>query len=673
MCGIFGYISNDTLAENVVKTRINKLFHLSESRGKEAAGICISYKDNLHVYKDNIPASTLIKTQEYRAFFQKSFKNEDRISSHFSIIGHSRLVTNGSDEWNFNNQPVIKDDFVVVHNGIVTNVETLYARHPEIERKYEIDTEIFPSLLRNYFSETNNIITALQKTLAEIEGTISIAALPCDYDATILITNNGSLYFCHDRLLHQSVFASEEFILEQFIKNLENFSKDDICWIPPHSGIIVENSTMAIHHFNIKNKKLAIKLNPLDSTSLIKDFSKSERQTVPSANTAIKTTNPHLLEFNLETINRLQRCSKCLLPETFPFIQFDAQGICNYCHNYKKRYPSKEYETQQLEKFKQIVGTYQKKGQGDIDVVVAFSGGRDSSYGLHYITKELGLKPVTFTYDWGMVTDLARRNIARICGKLGIENILVSADIRKKRRYIRQNVSAWLKQPELGMIPIFMAGDKYFFHHVNRIKKQIGVDLNIWMGNRFENTDFKFGFAGLKPQHDKKYLYSISFFDKIRLPLYYLKNYACNPSYFNSSMLDTIGAYYVYYAEPRNDAYLLYDYLKWDESNIENTLIQEYNWETAPDTKSTWRIGDGTAAFYNYVYYTVAGFTENDTFRSNQIREGMLTREKALEFVNEENRPRYDSIKWYLDTINLDFESTIQRINQIPKLYQFLY
>lgn len=46
------------------------------------------------------------------------------------------------------------------------------------------------------------------------------------------------------------------------------------------------------------------------------------------------------------------------------------------------------------------------------------------------------------------------------------------------------------------------------------------------------------------------------------------------------------------------------------------------------DTNTTWRIGDGTAAFYNYVYYTVAGFTEHDTFRSNQIREGQMTREE---------------------------------------------
>jgi hypothetical protein len=37
-----------------------------------------------------------------------------------------------------------------------------------------------------------------------------------------------------------------------------------------------------------------------------------------------------------------------------------------------------------------------------------------------------------------MVTDLARRNIARVCGRLGVENIIVSADIHWKRENIRK-------------------------------------------------------------------------------------------------------------------------------------------------------------------------------------------------------------------------------------------
>jgi hypothetical protein len=98
-------------------------------------------------------------------------------------------------------------------------------------------------------------------------------------------------------------------------------------------------------------------------------------------------------------------------------------------------------------------------------------------------------------------------------------------------------------------------------------------------------------------------------------------------------------------------------------------LIGKYNWETSKDTSSTWRIGDGTSAFYNYIYYTIAGFTENDTFRSNQIREGMISREKALSLVNEENKPRFESIIWYCNTIDINFNKTINKINKIKKLY----
>ena len=102
-----------------------------------------------------------------------------------------------------------------------------------------------------------------------------------------------------------------------------------------------------------------------------------------------------------------------------------------------------------------------------------------------------------------------------------------------------------------------------------------------------------------------------------------------SPGYFNSSLWDTLSGEY-YRTFQKKDAYFhMFDYWKWDEAEIDDTL-RDYNWETAVDTESTWRIGDGTAAFYNYVYQTIAGFTEHDTFRSNQIREGMITREQAL-------------------------------------------
>ncbi|MFE6057147.1 hypothetical protein ACFQ6N_40980, partial [Kitasatospora sp. NPDC056446] len=137
------------------------------------------------------------------------------------------------------------------------------------------------------------------------------------------------------------------------------------------------------------------------------------------------------------------------------------------------------------------------------------------------------------------------------------------------------------------------------------------------------------------------------------------------PGYINTSLLDTMGAFLAYYVEPRRDFYFIFDHMIWEENEVNDVLLNQYDWELAPDTDSTWRIGDGTAPFYNYIYMTARGFSEFDTFRSNQIREGMMTREEAISAVYTENRPRPQSIKWYLDTIGIDFDSAIRRINEM--------
>jgi hypothetical protein len=370
-----------------------------------------------------------------------------------------------------------------------------------------------------------------------------------------------------------------------------------------------------------------------------------------------------LLEFNWAEISALKRCSKCVLPETFPFIAFDDQGICNYCHSSKP--------IQVKGNLDDLMSTIQPflKQQSD-NCIVPLSGGRDSIFSLHLVKEVMGLKPVTMTYDWGMVTDLARRNIARACGEMGVENIIFAADSDFKRRNIRLNLEAWLKQPHLGMVPLFMAGDKYFFHYCAELQNKLGIDLNIWGAHQYENTDFKVGFAGVSPNFEKEKIYSLSLQQKMKLMGFVGKQFISNPSYFNSSLMDTLGAYKARDQFNFNGHFQIFDYYDWDEKVILDTIENKYGWERAIDSDSTWRIGDGTTSFYNYIYFVVAGFSEVETFRSNQIRNGKLTREEAMKRIEEENHPRFESIKWYLHMIGLDFETVIKRINRIPKLYR---
>ncbi|MBS1492810.1 MAG: hypothetical protein JST55_04850 [Bacteroidetes bacterium] len=680
MCGIFGLIvkENSDYDYKFVKKLTEELALFSESRGKESAGFSIynSEAEKISVIKGAETVSKLIDDGKFDKFFYESTGvNEKGLSSlvknPFALIGHSRLVTNGTQLLDFNNQPVIKDGIVGIHNGIITNVEDLWETFTDLNREFEVDTEVLLSLLRKFISDGHTLADSFVQTFNLIKGAASIAFLFNDKNCLSLVTNCGSLYVINNARNDIMVFASEEYFLQELMQiNYIRTTLGDhtIKQVQPFTGQLYNIKTLECEY--IKTHE------PYESKNINFDVKKNFKidykpegtkpYIAPNISASEEAKLKALLEFNLDSIKKLKRCTKCLLPETFPFIKYDSNGVCNICNNYKPVNQPKP-----LSALENLVAPYRRK-DGKQDCIVPFSGGRDSSYALHVIKKELGLNPIAFTYDWGMVTDLARRNIARICGQLGVENILVSADIKVKRDNIRKNIEAWLKQPDLGMIPLFMAGDKYFFYHCNEVKKHTGIDLNIWGINALENTDFKVGFSGIDFDFEKKRIYSLSILNGLKLFTHIGKNFVTNPSYLNSSIPDTFGSFFVRYIAPKKDYYHLFDYTQWNEKLIEDTLINEYDWELATDTKSSWRIGDGTAAFYNYVYYTVAGFSEFDTFRSNQIREGMISREEGMRLIETENFPRYDTMKWYFDIVNVDFENTIKTVNKIPKLYKNL-
>jgi hypothetical protein len=171
------------------------------------------------------------------------------------------------------------------------------------------------------------------------------------------------------------------------------------------------------------------------------------------------------------------------------------------------------------------------------------------------------------------------------------------------------------------------------------------------------------------PDFEEKNVYSNGAMKQLRYQFLRLQAMAKSPGYFNSSLWDTLSGEYYRSFTAKSDYFHIFDYWRWDEQEINNVLLNEYDWETAPDTSTTWRIGDGTAGFYNYVYYTIAGLTEHDTLRSNQIREGQITREEALSLVADENQPRYENIKWYLDSLGFDFSEVIKTVNGTKRLY----
>ena len=603
MCGIFGITSKNT----VNLSELKKLASLAQQRGRDSSGLIVGKKSKYIPYKaDNSIMNLITKVDSSDANL---------------LLGHSRLITNGHAD----NQPVIRDKIMVLHNGIITNFEELWEEIPE-KRKLNIDTEIIAGLAENYLKK-NDLDGLSEYILSKCNGVVACAIVLLNLGKLIIFSNNGSLFYSEHN--ENFYFSSEEYPLKVLgLKSIHQLVND--------SKIIdIDKSETINDVVEFKNQRL----------NLVPDL-------------VLSSQKEKLLKYEH---HNLKRCTKCILPETMPYISFDDKGVCNYCNNYQLRNVPKKKEIlfDLVEKYRRSKGN---------DCIVPFSGGRDSCYSLHLIVKELKLKPIAYTYDWGMVTDLGRRNISRMCSKLGVENIIVADDITLKRKNIAMNIEAWLKSPNLGMVSIFTAGDKHFFRHVETVKKQTGISLNLWGVNPLEVTHFKAGFLGIPPDFEEEKVYTSNSMKQLRYQYLRLNAMLKSPGYFNSSLWDTLSGEYWRSYHKKIDYFHVFDYWRWEEGLIDDVLLGEYDWEKAPDTNTTWRIGDGTAAFYNYIYYCVAGFTEHDTFRSNQIREGDITRDEALELVKDENRPRYANLQWYLDSVGLDFERVIKKINNIPTI-----
>ncbi len=649
MCGIFGLVVSEraALSSRWHENALRRLIGLSEPRGKEAAGLAIATGANVRVFKRSGRPIKMVRSREYQRFIQACFENvpvngSGGLAAPLATIGQCRLVTSGSEHLAGNNQPIITDHCVGVHNGIVVNERELWAEHPGLRKSLQVDSEVIFALLDRYVAKTLSLQSALALVFDKIYGATTVAILRDDAAAVALATNTGTLYTALSAKNGLFMFASEKYALEQFLKSPglpSNFDDVRIDHLEADSGCIID-----FHNVTPK----------------IFSLSGAVKQPLPVAGS--RAVPSLIVEECSSKLRALRRCRKCVLPESYPRISFDAQGVCNLCRAHRRQ---KLRSRKELER---VLEKYRNKN-GEPDCIVAFSGGRDSSYGLHVIKTELGLNPIAFTFDWGMVTDLARRNQARLCHKLGVQHFIRAADIPAKRRYIRKNVLAWLKRPKLGMIPLFMAGDKMFYHYPRQLRKETGIQLVIFCaGHETEKTNFKIEFCGFEGDMKGQMLTAIARSTKLRLFLWYAKECILNPRYFNESFWDGVFAFYSSFVV--NDDFLyLYHYVPYDIGNVEKLLKEEYDWEEASDTKNTWRIDDGYTSFINYIFWSVAGFTEFDVFRSQQIREGQLTRDQELNLLMKENEPRIDEFSVFCEWVGLSVNELLAAINQIPKLY----
>jgi len=658
MCGIFGFsynqsdkIKNISLINNDIK-----LFaQLSRIRGSDSFGVSISNSTKDFIYKINTDPKKAVNRNEYKNFLKEGVVSLDDKNNFLSVLGQTRLVTNGTKFLYANNQPIITKNIIGVHNGILVNykyLETDKTINLEGHNIKSDSLEFYENLEKINGKNNGSFLPDYLSYIKERTGNYSIAFKISGTSKMILASNCGALYYFYDEKTNFFAFSSEKIFLIKFLKKSKvygnNFDKNkepNIHQIINQSIVFDANEKIInkIFHqdkeqLNDKNKKIIIKKNEF---SIIDNFTKDK-----------------------DRLENLRKCTKCILPETYPFIVFDNNGICNYCNQYKKQ------EFKGEEELLKILDKYRSKNNQP-DCLVGLSGGRDSSYGIHLLKEKFKMNPVAYTYDWGLTTDISRVNQSKICGKLGIEHIIRSANISKKRSYVRANIMAWLKKPHLGMLPIIQAGDKGFIDYGRILSKQMGLKLVIhFTGYQLEQREFFLGFAGINQElRNNQRMVSYSTINKLKMFTFYSSQFLLNPNYINSSLFDNFNGFLASFVRKENFLHF-FNYINWNEEEIKKILKEIYDWETDISYgKNQWRMGDGQTAFNNYIYYTVAGFSEYDNFRSNQIRENLISRSEAEKLALEDNRFKYDTLKSFSEIIGFNLEDVLSQIQCIPKLF----
>ena len=161
-------------------------------------------------------------------------------------------------------------------------------------------------------------------------------------------------------------------------------------------------------------------------------------------------------------------CRDCIANDfMIPGLEFDGDGLCPICQSAE--------DTKDLRSILPVMNTFPRSGRSRFDVAVFYTGGKDSTYVLYYLSKVLGLRVLALTWEIPYMSDCARQSMENAKERLDsvefITRRVAGEDLRRiytKLYALSGNTCACpslaylLFYPELvaNRIPYFVAGNE---------------------------------------------------------------------------------------------------------------------------------------------------------------------------------------------------------------------
>ena len=337
----------------------------------------------------------------------------------------------------------------------------------------------------------------------------------------------------------------------------------------------------------------------------------------------------HLLEESMS----LTRCARCILPENYPGINFNADGGCNYCLSYTA--PTYQGDEALREKIQSFLDARSDRN-ASYDCVVGLSGGRDSSYLLYYFVKVLGFRIVAYCADNGFIPEQTKLNMKNMTDLLDVELVIEEHDYQT--RCIKQHIGAWMKRPSPGMVGMLCTGCRLAMDvELARFVNERNIPVLAVGTAPFDRQSFKKKILSRDPAQTSS----------TALLQGYVSEVAANPRWIvNPVCLTTqLQEFYHHYYHGRLRRRRLENVLaiapfdahvRWEETEIVSKIEDELNWMKHPGTESTWRGDCDIALLKLYLYKKTLGYNDKDEGLSFLVRDGQINRDEAVSRLEKE-------------------------------------
>ena len=114
----------------------------------------------------------------------------------------------------------------------------------------------------------------------------------------------------------------------------------------------------------------------------------------------------------------MKYCKKCILSDDFFSVKIEENGLCNYCN-------------ENTANSTKIVDIGIKPSGREYDVVLAYSGGKDSTYTLYLLRKKYKVNVLAIVFDNGFLSQETYSNIKNVCANLDVDYEIISPSKKK--------------------------------------------------------------------------------------------------------------------------------------------------------------------------------------------------------------------------------------------------